>query len=939
VQAEAPLPFIERRELLHRLRAEQLRFVTLAAPAGYGKTTVARQFASYFPRVATFDCLDIVDEADFIRGLTAALGHFFDSSFAHLRLAHAPSFDTAETLRALLIETWSRECGPNLVIFENAESLRAAEIDRSIFTRVLGSTRPERTIVFCTRAPLPFELHRFAPPHQAMTLTSEDLALRDEEATELFGDYVDDVESIRRVQEISRGWPIAVLLLRRMATEGRLAETLRSAERREFKDLYGYLSSEVMAKLDSEALDLLILVASLPNATLLDLEFLGVATTRASRSALASLPFVRIENGRISVHPLLLESLRSEHTTAMDAALRDAAAKLLEDGHDVRAAQFYAHANDLESAAASLARTPPYVFSNSLPACADVIDRLDADMICRYPALWVSTAPLRCFAVDTRRYLSEAEQVWFSLPLDVDEQLRVGVAIEYCSALAADGRLAECDAVVDAEVTRLGDTSPNLRGALLFHLAGRYGVRGAFAKARALVAATGQAQELTFIRGRVLDKIEAHEAFLSGRFNAGIAMLEQSLRLARRSGAAVALHSTLANAAFFCWLFGEDGRLEDYVSELERNLLPGLERGFAELIAAARGKWVPAPGPAALEVYRACAALIACTTSSGVDRLSAARTAISSARHIQDHFLLTLAHICEALISAEPPRTKLTVILESAAPIDSVVFKEAIVAIFDDRRTFLQPFIDRLVAVPRHQVGSLAVNILSGIVKRDGTPLKLTDLELTLVAVLSSQNRSFRRDELIDTIWPTLDESDARNSLKVCIHRVRQKLGENSILLDEGMYRLTPSASVDLRDIEVESRKSRLREIGETERENVRLALHSLTNLRPYPKAPEWFAELERRVSHLHRELSLRLGLEALKRRAFDDAQDIAHGLASRDLCDEEACEIIIRANLLAGNRSGAIEALRSYATTIRRELDVEPSKTLLRLLDEPVAP
>lgn len=80
-----------------------------------------------------------------------------------------------------------------------------------------------------------------------------------------------------------------------------------------------------------------------------------------------------------------------------------------------------------------------------------------------------------------------------------------------------------------------------------------------------------------------------------------------------------------------------------------------------------------------------------------------------------------------------------------------------------------------------------------------------------------------------------------------------------------------------------------------------------------------------------------RLAVDALARGELDHALQIARELIENDPCDEVARDIAIRALLAQGRRSLALSELRDYQKVLWRELEVEPSATLVALLHEDV--
>ena len=126
---------------------------------------------------------------------------------------------------------------------------------------------PERSVVICTREPLRTHLTRFAAPHEIVALRAADLAFDAAEVREIFSPDALDTETVEGVLFASRGWPIAVLLLRRFVAEGRFATLLHRLGDPAFEELHDYLVDEVLASLGERLSAAVFACAAIPHAT------------------------------------------------------------------------------------------------------------------------------------------------------------------------------------------------------------------------------------------------------------------------------------------------------------------------------------------------------------------------------------------------------------------------------------------------------------------------------------------------------------------------------------------------------------------------------------------------------------------------------------------------------------------------------------------------
>ncbi len=123
---------------------------------------------------------------------------------------------------------------------------RPAPSALQLLTRFLAKRPAERSIVLCSRENLRLHLSRFAAPHRIVTLRADDLAFSRGEIEDIFAPLELEGTALDRIYEISQGWPIPVLFLARLASEGRHIELLERLSGIAFEELYEYLADQVI---------------------------------------------------------------------------------------------------------------------------------------------------------------------------------------------------------------------------------------------------------------------------------------------------------------------------------------------------------------------------------------------------------------------------------------------------------------------------------------------------------------------------------------------------------------------------------------------------------------------------------------------------------------------------------------------------------------------
>ena len=222
-----------RTSLLERVERVQPRITALIAPAGFGKTTFARQLLAGRTGAAICDATGILDDLDLARRVVPALAVEQPARTQTLTQRELMLGDGGTSVAErvnLALESWKESAAGTTFVFENAEHIARNPSARDFFARLL-TQRPEgRTIVICSRESLRVHLTRFAPPHEILTLRAEDLAFDRTELALLFQNYEAEPAFVSRIMQLSQGWPIAVFLLKRFANEGRIEQSLESLD-------------------------------------------------------------------------------------------------------------------------------------------------------------------------------------------------------------------------------------------------------------------------------------------------------------------------------------------------------------------------------------------------------------------------------------------------------------------------------------------------------------------------------------------------------------------------------------------------------------------------------------------------------------------------------------------------------------------------------------
>jgi DNA-binding SARP family transcriptional activator/tetratricopeptide (TPR) repeat protein len=945
------LAYVQRRSLLARLARISPQLVALIAPAGFGKSTFARQYVAEGSPFAVCDCARVESDLEFARRLVPALADEMPQRRGALSTRELMLGDgtagSGERV-GLAVAAWREASPASTFVFENAEFLLASSGSRDLFTRLLADRPEGRRIVICSRESLRVHLSRFALPHQIVTLRASDLAFMRDELDEIFAPLALSAQTVERIMSISQGWPIAVLLFARFALEGRLEALLERIDDVAFEDLHDYLADQVIGVLHSALRDALMLAVCIPGATLED-----ITVTTGSREAAALLaefakssPFVtRTAEGTFAVHPLVSAMLLEREGHLRDELLA-AAADAYERREDyLRAAELHLARADQERAARALECVP--VAEDLAPRMrySCVLSAIDRRLVRRHPRLCHDSVVSQAFCTSSTQLLAEMTELSLHPPSGTPPTTTALINAMRVMFLTYLGRFEEAFAFVE---TMLPDDLASSAPETLGHAYGLF-LRG-FMLARLgrlddaerdLQAAWPLIERRDVVASAVLMVRSVDIALVRGEYAKADALLDRSIERLRGSQLPNYTAYRLAEATFSAWFSGDRERFERFACELEEVVERDGIRAFASFSNVVRGRKAEEPSALDLPRWIACGELVAgARAADGVEALTRARSALGAARSSSSPFLCTLAALAVAEFAAGPERAAaMEEAVRASRAVESPALQAEVQAMAAGRDdlVMLRPYVEGRLRQKRGSVPArLHVSIVGGTVCSHGADVALSDRELSLLFALAVRPREVSRERLVEMLWPELGGAAGRNALNVALHRLRLRLGDDeAVVRTVSGYRLCTDASVDLWEVE-RAAASLLKHDRLTEGQAAELrAVYERVRAPVCPRVAlwEWFDPIGRRVAEVRCELAQRLARHMLDRGVPGEALGIAEDMIEHDPCDESAREIAIGALLMAGDRAGALRQFRQYRETLRAELQCEPSTSLAELV------
>jgi DNA-binding SARP family transcriptional activator len=940
---------VRRDELLNRLGRVRPQIIALIAPAGFGKSTLARQLIEHEEAFAVCECANLADDLDFIRRIVPALAIEDPERGATLSqcelLLGDGMMSRGERIEVALNAWRAVPRLPATFVFDDAEYIAMTPSARELFTRLLAVRPEKRTIIICSRESVRVHLSRFAPPHKVITLRADDLAFSSQELQMVLAPLKLESATLETISKISQGWPVPALFMARVAADGRDPALLERLGDVAFEHLYEYLADQVLGGLSSALAEALFACACIPNATIQDLTTaLGdIATIRLLLEFGRTSPFVRATtDGTLIVHPLMRAMLVENAGHRRSSLLKNTAEQCERRGDYLRAAELYLACPDQEAAASSLENVP--VGDDRAPSMrySQLVASMDRTVVNRHPTLWACSALLQTFSADTRHLLDETATLWATLSPEVPQHKRYYVLATRILLLTYLGMFSEAMMLLDSVAPRSAiPEMPTTRehGFALYLRATLNGRLGRIEEAEAdLVRAWPLIESMDIMASAAL-MIRATdvERPRGNRFQER-ELLERSLIYARRSQMANFVAFRLAEATFGAWLAGE-ADVERFSKELEEVANSSGIRSFRFFSGCARGFYDQQPAQFDLTRWVICGHLIAaCEVRDKREARAHAAAASALTRNYEVPYLQTLSAAILAELSEDQERAGHYERAMSLARLSNSPPLEASVAAAFRRAGdagVLQPIVQRLRSHAHPRTPKLEISVLLGEVRLGGRQVDLADRQLELL-LLTAVHRRISAQKVGELLWPGLDEEQTRKSLKVLLYRLRQRLGdEGAIIRTRDGLELRADASVDTWEIQRQTTGRRAHEIVDDADYNLVLSLcERLTSQRQRRMlAWEWFDSLDRTLRELGSQLAGQLARYALMTGRSDDALRLAEEMIRHDACDESAREIAIMTYLARGERGAALKHYRQYRDVLSAELSCEPSRSLTALI------
>lgn len=404
--------FLSRPRLIHILEEIlDLKLLILAAPAGYGKTSLLVDFSSKTQLPVCWLSLDNLDRDPqrFIAHFIASLNHRFptfgDRAFSALNDLTQDQLDVEPVVSAVVNDAYENISEHFVLILDDYHLVRDSKPVEAFLNRVIQDFAENCHIIIASRTLLTLpDLSLLVARSQVGGLSFEELAFLPDEVKQLLSVNYMQVIDDKRAQELldlTEGWITGLLLSAQLSQKG--AEERMRVERVSGIGIYEYLSQQVFNRQPPEIQDFLLRTSLLEEFDASMCESVLTVVDQRSRESWQQL-MDRVLHESLFVVPVgeetvylryhhlfrdfLQNRIRVERPLEAEAIERQLARELEQSREWERAYAIYARFGDTQSQASLIHRAgPEMVAAGRLVTLSEWFADLPADLLKNKPEL------------------------------------------------------------------------------------------------------------------------------------------------------------------------------------------------------------------------------------------------------------------------------------------------------------------------------------------------------------------------------------------------------------------------------------------------------------------------------------------------------------------------------------------------------------------------
>jgi LuxR family maltose regulon positive regulatory protein len=325
---------ITRHRILAHDRLGTCDVIAVRAPAGYGKSTLAIQWASRSDKPTVWISLDKSDSDPLVllNTLAAALRHTIPTFRPPDQriTAEEPAF--SHHILPRFLAAVAAVDSPLTIVVDDLHQINGAAA-RRILTSFTDSLPPGSQAAFLGRSLSAIPLPLWRGQGRVVELSTGDLRFTEEEAEQAIRAF-HGTSAVSEVMSVTHGWPVAVYLLAKDASNQRM------------DDVTEFIESEVLPSLRPELREFVISTAALGavDRWLAEAVTTNSRAARLLREALGAVLLAASDDGWYTYHPLLQDvartALQRDDPGRLSRLYADAALWHLGQGHTEAAVRF-----------------------------------------------------------------------------------------------------------------------------------------------------------------------------------------------------------------------------------------------------------------------------------------------------------------------------------------------------------------------------------------------------------------------------------------------------------------------------------------------------------------------------------------------------------------------------------------------------------------------
>ena len=192
------------------------------------------------------------------------------------------------------------------------------------------------------------------------------------------------------------------------------------------------------------------------------------------------------------------------------------------------------------------------------------------------------------------------------------------------------------------------------------------------------------------------------------------------------------------------------------------------------------------------------------------------------------------------------------------------------------------------------------------------------------------------RDDVCLSFWPDSPAKRARDNFHATMHRIREVLGENTVILhDDNTYQINPDISIwcDAYELESLAAQARILPFADARTEDLWQRCIGLYNGDFLPSLDfEWTANTREQLHEIYVEALIGLGRSAQARGDSRQAIETYKRALSAEPYREDVHLAIMSCHIAKGAKHKALAQLNQLKQLLRKDLGVGPSKETLQM-------